>query len=118
MFFFIFNLPQPYLFSLFSQRLSVSRPTGRLSRVPFSPTSGRLRPGRRSCPLQRPPPARPAPNEPAAVASPAPDEPAPARPGPSATDPAVDVPDPSHRPAPAATVRYRVYIFLFFYSMC
>jgi hypothetical protein len=36
----------------------------------------------------------------------------------AAIDPAVDVPDPSHRPAPATTVRYLVYTFLFFYSMC
>jgi hypothetical protein len=32
--------------------------------------------------------------------------------------PAVDVPDPSHRFAPAATIRYRVYTFFIFYSMC
>jgi hypothetical protein len=32
----------------------------------------------------------------------------------AATDPTVDVPDPIHRPAPAATVRYRVYTFFIF----
>jgi hypothetical protein len=32
----------------------------------------------------------------------------------AATDPAVDIPDLSHRPAPAATVRYRVYTFFYF----
>jgi hypothetical protein len=54
--FFIFNLPQPYLFSLFSnlsQRLSVS------SAPAASPTPGRPRraldPGRRSCARSTPP---------------------------------------------------------------
>jgi hypothetical protein len=150
MFFFIFNLPQPYLFSHLSQRLSVS------STPAASPTPGRpcprpphlsLGPGCRSRPRPRPPPPRPTPD--ARKAAPArpnhrrarpgldrrrgrpcrslapprpPPRPAPAAPALdppvgaccTATDPAVDVPDPSHRPAPVATVRYRVYTFFIF----
>jgi hypothetical protein len=58
MFFFIFNLPQPYLFSLFShlsQHLSVSRPTGRLSRALLSHARPAPPPTSPSRPSPRPP---------------------------------------------------------------
>jgi hypothetical protein len=81
MFFFIFNLPQPYLFSLSSLNISLSHTRPAASPAPFSPTPGQLRPRPRCARLSRPrrAPPRPPPAPTAAVAaSPALDR---ARPG-------------------------------------
>jgi hypothetical protein len=71
--FFIFNLPQPYLFSHLSQRLSVSSaPAASLATA--SPMPGRPRralgPGHRSRARPTPPPATPAPTRKATLPDP------------------------------------------------
>jgi hypothetical protein len=104
--FFIFNLLQPYLFSLFShlsQHLSVSRPTGRLSRAllsharPAPPPTSPSRPPPRP-PL--PPPARPPPPRP----PPAPPPPRRARPGRRPPRPPPRLPLPPRRAPPRTIV--------------
>jgi hypothetical protein len=114
-------------------RPAPSHPTQTAPRPAAAAARRGCRPGHRPRPLSAPvepdpawrpslpPPAAPAPEEPApnsvrcsCARLPRPPSTPPVDAHCAATDPTVDVPDPSHRSAPATTVRYRVYTFFIF----